>query len=185
MPEQVYKDAQSRMQNSHEALVIALRKIRTGRAQPSMLEDLRVLYYGQQVPLKQVASIQLEDARTLAVSPWEKNLVPELEKAIARSELGLNPVTHDQVVRVTLPQLTEENRKLYARQARQDAETCRVAIRNVRRDANGALREMVKNKELSEDEERREQERIQALTDRFIAQVDSTLAAKEQELLKV
>ncbi|ROR32217.1 ribosome recycling factor [Inmirania thermothiophila] len=185
MIEDIRKDAQSRMKKSVEALRQELAKLRTGRAHTSLLDHIRVTYYGTEVPINQVANVAVEDARTLTVTPWERNMVPVVEKAIRESDLGLNPATAGNVIRVPLPPLTEERRKELVRVVRQEAEQARVAIRNIRRDANHHLKELVKEKEISQDEERRAEEEIQKLTDRFIAQVDEILEAKEKELLSV
>lgn len=185
MIEEFKKDAQERMKKAVDSLHKAFNKIRTGRAHPSILEGITVDYYGQQTPLIQVANVQVEDARTLSITPWEKPMVPVIEKAIMTSDLGLNPSTAGQVIRVPLPALTEESRKNYVRQARQEAEHWRVAIRSVRRDVNNDLKELLKEKEITEDEERSGQDDIQKLTDKFIAQIDEELKAKEQDLMQV
>ena len=176
-------DAESRMQRSVEALGAAFAKIRTGRAHPSLLEGIRVSCYGAESPLNQVANITVEDGRTLAIRVWEQSLAPEIEKAILKSDLGLNPSTAGEVIRVPLPPLTEETRKGYTRQARQDAEQARVAIRNIRRDVLTDIKELEKEGEISEDEERRAQDDVQKITDRCIAAVDKALATKEKELM--
>lgn len=182
---EIQKDASDRMKKSVVALRQELSKVRTGRAHPSLLDHLTVVYYGTETPLKQVANITVEDARTLAVTPWEKNMVPVVEKAIMTSDLGLNPATAGTVIRVPLPPLTEERRKDLVRVVRQEAEGARVAIRNIRRDANNDLKELVKDKLASEDEERRAQEAIQKLTDRYIAEVDKALQEKEADLMSI
>ena len=179
------KDAEERMKKSVEALGHNFNKIRTGRAHPSILDTIRVGYYGSDVPLSQVANIGVEDARTLTVSPWERNMVPEVEKAIMKSDLGLNPSTAGTVIRIPMPQLTEETRKGFIKQARQEAENARVAIRNVRRDVLADVKELLKDKEISEDEERKAQDDIQKLTDRFTSEVDKALTAKEADLMVV
>lgn len=179
------KDAEERMKKSVDALGQAFNKIRTGRAHPSLLDTIRVSYYGSDVPLSQVANIGVEDARTLSVSPWERNMVPEVEKAIMKSDLGLNPSTAGMVIRIPMPQLTEETRKGYIKQARGEAEHTRVAIRNIRRDVLSDVKELLKDKEISEDDERRAQDDMQKVTDRFIAEVEKALAAKEADLMVV
>ena len=185
MIEDINKDAETRMGKSIEALRQELSKLRTGRAHTSLLDHIRVHYYGSEVPLNQVANVSVQDSRTLGVSPWEKKMVPEVEKAIRDSDLGLNPVTTGDLIRVPLPALTEERRKDMIRLVRNEAENARVAIRNIRRDANHMLKDLVKEKEATEDDERRGHDRIQKLTDRFVAEVDSLLAAKEADLMEV
>ena len=181
----IKKDAETRMKKSLEALQANFHKIRTGRAHPSILDAVSVDYYGSQMPLNQVASVNVEDARTLAVVPWEKSMVPKVEKAIMMSDLGLNPATAGSVIRVPMPMLTEETRKNYTRQARGEAESARVAVRNVRRDANSDIKALLKEKEISEDEEHGAEEAIQKLTDRYIAEIDKLLEAKEHDLMQV
>lgn len=181
----IKKDAESRMKKSVEALHVNFNKIRTGRAHPSILDAVTVEYYGGQVPLNQVASVSVEDARTLAVAPWEQGMVPKIEKAIMTSDLGLNPSSAGNVIRVPMPMLTEETRKGYIKQARGEAETARVAVRNVRRDANGDFKSLLKDKEITEDDQRQGEDEIQKLTDKYIAEIDKALAAKEQDLMQV
>lgn len=173
------------MQKSVDALATAFNKIRTGRAHPSILESIRVDYYGTETPLSQVANINIEDARTLSVTPWEKNLVPDVEKAIMKSDLGLNPATAGAVIRVPMPPLTEETRKNYIKQARQEAETARVSVRNVRRDILAEIKGLLKEKEISEDQDHKAQEDIQKITDSHIAKIDEALKAKEVDLLEI
>jgi ribosome recycling factor len=173
------------MQKAVEAFKIDISKIRTGRAHPSLLDQVRVDYYGTETPLSQVANISVADSRTLAITPWEKKMIPVIEKAIMTSNLGLNPATSSEVIRVPLPALTEERRKELSKVVRNEAESGRVVIRNIRRDANNALKESLKNKEIAEDEERRMTENIQKLTDKFIAEIDHLLAAKESELMAI
>ena len=185
MINEIKADAETRMGKSIESLHHAFAKIRTGRAHPSLLENISVSYYGSDTPLSQVANITAEDARTLAIRVWERSLVPDVERAILKSDLGLNPSTAGEVIRVPLPMLTEETRKGYTRQARQEAENARVAIRNIRRDALADLKELEKEKEISEDEERRGQDDIQKITDRFIAEVETALATKEKDLMAI
>ena len=181
----IKKDAESRMKKSVEALHSNFNKIRTGRAHPSILDAVTVDYYGSQVPLSQVASVNVEDARTLAVAPWEQGMVPKVEKAIMTSDLGLNPSSAGNVIRVPMPMLTEETRKGYIKQARSEAENARVAVRNVRRDANGDFKSLLKDKEITEDDQRQGEDEIQKLTDKYIAEIDKALAAKEQDLMQV
>jgi ribosome recycling factor len=179
------KDAETRMGKSVEMLSLAFNKIRTGRAHPSLLDTVRVAYYGSEVPLSQVANISVEDSRTLMVTPWERAMVPEVEKAIMKSDLGLNPSSAGQVIRLPMPALTEETRKGFIRQARHEAEAARVSVRNIRRDVNGDLKELLKEKAVSEDEERRAQDDVQKLTDRFVSEIDHMLAAKEKDLMDI
>lgn len=179
------KDAEERMKKAVEVLGHNFNKIRTGRAHPSLLDTIRVSYYGSDVPLSQVANIGVEDSRTLTVSPWERNMVPDVEKAIMKSDLGLNPSTAGTVIRIPMPQLTEETRKGYIKQAKQEAEHTRVSIRNVRRDVLADIKDLLKEKEISEDQERKAQEDIQKLTDKFIAEAEKALAAKEADLMAI
>ncbi|HHH36161.1 MAG TPA: ribosome recycling factor [Gammaproteobacteria bacterium] len=185
MIEDIKKDAEVRMGKSIAALKQEFAKIRTGRAHPSLLDHIRVPYYGDEVPLNQVANIAVGDARCLTVTPWEKNMVPVVEKAIASSDLGLNPSTAGNVIRVNLPPLTEERRREMTRVVRAEAEAARVAIRNIRRDANGDLKALLKEKEITEDEERRAEEAIQKMTDKYVAEVEKLLAEKEAELMEI
>jgi ribosome recycling factor len=173
------------MGKSIEALVTAFARIRTGRAHPSILNSVHVTYYGNETPLSQVANINVEDARTLLVTPWERAMVPEIEKAIMKSDLGLNPSTAGTTIRIPMPALTEETRKGFTRQAKAEAEAARVSVRNIRRDAMASLKDLLKDKEISEDDERRAGEQIQKLTDKFIAQVEELLAAKETDLMEI
>lgn len=179
------KDADERMKKAVEVLGHNFNKIRTGRAHPSLLDTIRVSYYGSDVPLSQVANIGVEDSRTLTVSPWERNMVPEVEKAIMKSDLGLNPSTAGTVIRIPMPQLTEETRKGYIKQAKQEAENTRVSIRNVRRDVLADIKDLLKEKEISEDQERKAQEDIQKLTDKYIADAEKALTAKEADLMAI
>jgi ribosome recycling factor len=181
----VLKDAELRMQKAIESFKIDISKIRTGRAHPSLLDQVKVDYYGTETPLSQVANISVADSRTLAITPWEKKMIPIIEKAIMTSNLGLNPATSSEIIRVPLPMLTEERRKELSRVVRNEAESGRVVIRNIRRDANNGLKESLKNKEIAEDEERRMSEGIQKLTDKFIAEIDQLLAGKESELMAI
>jgi ribosome recycling factor len=181
----IQKDAAARMKKSVEALHSNFNKIRTGRAHPSILDAVTVEYYGSQVPLNQVASVNVEDARTLTISPWEQSMVQKIEKAIMTSDLGLNPASAGNVIRVPMPMLTEETRKGYIKQARSEAEHARVAVRNVRRDANGDFKSLLKDKEITEDDQREGEEAIQKLTDKYIAEIDQALASKEHDLMQV
>lgn len=178
-------DAEKKMTKSLEALHSAFNKIRTGRAHPAILDSVMVNYYGQETPLKQVASVNVEDSRTLAVSPWEKNLIPAIEKAIMIADLGLNPATSGDLIRIPMPMLTQETRKDMVKQSKADAENGRVSIRNARRDANSMMKDLLKDKEISEDDERRGEEEVQKLTDRYIAEVEKMLKAKEEDLMAV
>jgi len=178
-------EAEKKMKKSLEALHSAFNKIRTGRAHPAILDSVMVNYYGQETPLKQVASVNVEDNRTLTVAPWEKNLVPTIEKAIMTSDLGLNPATSGDIIRVPMPMLTEETRKEMVKQAKADAEHGRVSIRNARRDANHMIKELVKEKEISEDDQHRGEDEIQKLTDKYIAEVEKRLKSKEEDLMAV
>jgi len=179
------KDAEERMQKSVESLMTAFNKIRTGRAHPSILDSVKVSYYGNESPLNQVANVNVEDARTLSVTPWEKSMVPEIEKAIMKSDLGLNPSTSGQVIRIPMPALTEETRKGFIKQARSEAESARVAVRNIRRDVLSDIKELLKEKEISEDEERKGQDDVQKITDRFVAEIDKLLGVKEKDLMEI
>lgn len=181
----IKKDAEGRMKKSIEALGTNFNKIRTGRAHPSILDGVMVSYYGTDTPLSQVANVNVEDARTLSVTPWEKNLVPDIEKAIMKSDLGLNPSTAGSVIRIPMPMLTEETRKNFIRQAKGEAENARVAIRNVRRDALAEVKALEKEKQISEDDERRAADEIQKLTDKYVAEVEKALAAKEKDLMEI
>ena len=185
MLEDLKKDADARMHKCVQAFQADLKKLRTGRAHPSLVEHLKVDYYGSEVPLQQVANISVEDARTLTISPWEKSMVGPIEKAIHKSELGLSPMTAGQVIRVPLPPLTEERRRDISKVVRQDAENARVSIRNVRRDVLADIKELLKEKAISQDDERKAQDEIQKLTDRHVAEIDQQLAAKEKEILQV
>nr|WP_286198141.1 ribosome recycling factor [Salinisphaera sp. G21_0] len=185
MINEIKDDAKERMGKTIESLTVAFNKIRTGRAHPSLLDGIKVSYYGSETPLSQMANISVEDGRTLAVRVWERQIVPDVEKAILKSDLGLNPSTAGEVIRIPLPPLTEETRKGYIRQARQDAENARIAIRNIRRDALADIKELEKEKEISEDDERRGQDDVQKLTDQFIAEVDKNLSVKEEDLMAI
>lgn len=181
----IKKDAELRMNKSVETLKHELAKLRTGRAHPSILDHLTVEYYGSPVPLSQVANISVEDARTLSITPWEKTMVQPIEKAIMTSDLGLNPATSGTVIRVPMPALTEERRRDLIRVVKQEGEGAKVAIRNIRRDANADFKSLLKEKEITEDDARRAEDDIQKLTDRFVAEIDKLLEVKEKDLLEI
>jgi ribosome recycling factor len=185
MLEDIKKDANERMNKCVGSLKNELKKLRTGRAHTSLLEHIRVEYYGSEVPLNQVANIALEDARTITVTPWEKTMVQPIEKAIMKSDLGLMPNTAGTVIRVPMPPLTEERRRDLTKVVRHEAENARVAVRNVRRDVMSELKEMLKEKLVSQDDDRRAPEEVQKLTDRHIAEIDQVLAEKEKELMQI
>lgn len=185
MIDEILEDADSRMQKSIESLKNELTKIRTGRAHASLLDHVTVEYYGSEVPLSQVANVATEDARTLSVTPWEKPMVAVVEKAIMTSDLGLNPATAGTVIRVPVPPLTEERRRDLVKVVKGEAESARVAIRNIRRDANSDLKTLEKEKEISEDEEHRAQDNVQKLTDKYVKEVDGVLEQKEQDLMEI
>jgi ribosome recycling factor len=185
MIDDIQKRTTERMKKSIEALKHELAKIRTGRAHPSLLDHIMVSYYGNEVPLTQTANVAVEDARTLAVTPWERSMVQAIEKAIMTSDLGLNPSTAGSVIRVPMPPLTEERRRDLIKVVRHEAENARVAIRNIRRDANNELKAALKEKQISEDQERRSQEQVQKLTDQYIKDVDGLLSEKEADLMAI
>jgi ribosome recycling factor len=185
MIDDIKKDAAHRMGRSVESLVENLAKVRTGRAHPSLLDHLTVSYYGSDVPLKQVANVGVEDARTITVQPYEQQMVTAVEKAIMESDLGLNPNSAGTMIRVPMPPLTEERRRDMTKIVRQEAEQARVAVRNIRRDANHDLKSLVKDKLISEDDERRGQEIIQKLTDQHVKEIDEILEKKEKDLMSV
>ena len=185
MIKDIEKSASTRMGKSVDAFVQGLKKLRTGRAHTSLLEHITVDYYGSQVPLNQVANITVEDARTLAVNPWEKPMIQVVEKAIMTADLGLNPTTAGTVIRVPLPPLTEERRKDMTRVVRHEAENARVAVRNIRRDALHDVKELLKEKKITEDDDHRAHDEVQKLTDDHVTRVDKILAEKEAELLEV
>ena len=185
MLDDIKKDATVRMQKCVVNFQADLKKMRTGRAHPSLVEHLKVDYYGNDVPLNQVANISIEDARTIVVSPWEKAMVQAIEKAIHKSDLGLTPMTAGTVIRVPLPALTEERRRDISKVVRGDAEGARVSVRNVRRDVLTDVKELLKEKMISQDDERKAQDDIQKLTDKYVAEIDTQLAAKEKEILQV
>jgi ribosome recycling factor len=181
----VKKSAEQKMGKSVEALKADLGKVRTGRAHTGLLDHIHVDYYGSMMPLAQVANVTLADARTIAVQPWEKKMIPVVEKAIRDSDLGLNPATSGEQIRIPMPALTEERRRELTKVVHKDAENARVAVRNIRRDANEHLKKLLKDKQCSEDDERHAQVDVQKLTDRFIAEIDKIMHAKEADLMAV
>ncbi|MGH1441081.1 MAG: ribosome recycling factor [Cellvibrionaceae bacterium] len=185
MIEDIKKDAKVRMQKSLDALANNFNKIRTGRAHPSILDSITVDYYGTETPLSQVANISVLDARTLSISPWEKQLTPDIEKAILKSDLGLNPSTTGELIRLPMPALTEETRKNFIKQARSEAENAKISIRSIRRDSLADVKELLKEKEISEDDERRANDEVQKITDKFVADVDAALTVKEKDLMEI
>ena len=185
MTAEVKKSAEQKMHKTLETLKADLSKVRTGRAHAGILDHVLVDYYGTQMPVNQVANVTLLDARTVSVHPWEKKMVSVIEKAIRESDLGLNPATAGDVIRVPMPPLTEERRRDLIKVVKHEAENARVAVRNIRRDANNALKELLKQKTISEDQERRSQDEIQKLTDRFISEIDRALQSKEADLIAV
>jgi len=178
-------DVSEKMEKSVSALRNAFNKIRTGRANPSILDDIKVDYYGNLTPINQTSNISVEEGRSLVISPWDKNLIPEIEKAILSSDLGLNPSTSSDLIRVTMPALTEETRQDYIKQARAEAENSRVSIRNIRRDANQSAKEQQQASEISEDDQRRLEDLIQKETDKYISIVENELKNKESDLLEI
>ena len=183
MVNEIIADAEERMQKSVASLEDSLKKIRTGRAHPSILDSIMVPYYGNDTPLAQLANVNVEEGRSLLISPWEKALIGDIEKAILKSDLGLNPANNGDTIRVPMPVLTEETRKEFTKQAKHEAENARVAIRNIRRDANSDFKELGKEKEIGEDEQHRAEELVQKLTDKYIAVIESTYHTKETDLL--
>jgi ribosome recycling factor len=183
--EDIIKDAESRMGKSVDSLRTELMKIRTGRAHPSLLDQLMVDYYGTDTPINQVANVTVEDSRTLAVAPWEKQMVAVVEKAIMNSGLGLNPSTAGNLIRIPMPPLTEERRRELVKVVKNDGENSKIAIRNIRRDANSDFKELLKEKEISEDESREAEDNIQKYTDKFVKSVDEVIAVKEKELMEI
>ena len=183
--ETLLKDLTEKMEKSVTALKNAFNKIRTGRANPAILDDINVDYYGNPTPINQTSNISVEEGRSLVISPWDKNLIPEIEKDILSSDLGLNPSTSGDLIRVTMPALTEETRQDYIKQARAEAENSRISIRNIRRDANNSAKDMQQSSEISEDDLRRIEDLIQKETDKFISIVDSDLKNKESDLLEI
>lgn len=185
MIDDVKKSAEEKMAKSAESLKVDLSKVRTGRAHTGLLDHIHVDYYGSSMPLNQVANVTLADARTVVVQPWEKKLIPVVEKAIRDSDLGLNPATQGDVVRVPMPALTEERRRDLIKVVRHEAENARIAVRNVRRDANEQLKKLLKDHKVAEDDERHAQSDVQKLTDHYIAEIDRQLATKESDLMAV
>ena len=185
MLDDIKKDARERMTKCVQTFQADMRKLRTGRAHPSLIEHLKVDYYGNDTPLNQVANIAVEDGRTLVVSPWEKTMVQAIEKAIHKSDLGLNPMTAGTVIRIPMPALTEERRRDITKVLRQDAEGARVAVRNVRRDVMSDIKDLLKEKLISQDDEKRAEGEIQKLTDQHIADIEKHLAAKEKEVMQI
>jgi len=185
MSKNIIKDADGRMNKTLDALQHEMAKIRTGRAHPSLLEHIHVSYYGSDVPMNQVANITVQDARTLSITAYDKSAIGNIEKAILNSDLGLNPVTAGEVIRVPLPPLTEERRKELVKVVRAEAEKARIAIRNIRRDANTSFKDMIKEKTITEDEEHRAEEKIQKLTDEHIEKIDKILEEKEKDMLEM
>ena len=179
----LHSDAKERMKKSIEAFVVALKKIRTGRAHPSLLDDVMVPYYGTPTQLKQVANIGVEDGRTITVTPWEKHILGDIDKAIRSANLGLNPSNSGELIRVPLPALTEDSRRDLLKVAKAEAETAKVAVRSVRRDANSDVKELLKEKEITEDEQRKSEEAVQKLTDQSVKEIDNILAEKEKEIM--
>ena len=185
MLDELKKDAAERMAKCVVALKTEFKRMRTGRASTALLEQIRVEYYGSEMPLSQVANVVVEDARTLAVTPWDKTMIPAIEKAIHKSDLGLSPNTAGTVIRLPVPPLTEERRKDLVKSAKHEAENARVAVRNVRRDVMNDLKDMLKEKLVSQDDEKRAHDEVQKLTDKYVGEIDSTLAEKEKDLLHV
>ena len=181
----ILESLKERMVKSIDSLKSAFNKIRTGRANPAILDDIKVDYYGNLTPLNQTSNVSVEENRTLVISPWDKNLMPEIEKAITSSHLGLNPSSSGDLIRVTMPTLTEETRQGYIKQARSEAENSRISIRNIRRDANNQVKDMQSSGEISEDDMRRSEDLIQKETDSYISVVDSELKNKESDLLEI
>lgn len=185
MIEEILLDAEERMEKSLNSLDSAFNKIRTGRAHPNLLDNIFVDYYGSPTPIQQVSNVTVEDGRSLLITPWEKNMLGPIEKAIMSSDLGINPSNNGDVIRVPMPSLTEETRKEYTKQAKHEAENARVALRNIRRDANQHVKDLLKEKEISEDDERKAEQDIQKLTDSHIAKVEEKYNAKETDLLAI
>jgi len=182
---EIQKSAEQKMQKSVEALKHDFAKIRTGRAHIGMLDHIQVDYYGSMVPLSQVAQLSLGDARTITIQPWEKKMIPVVEKAVRESELGLNPSTTGDIVRVPMPLLTEQRRKELVKIVKQEGENAKISVRTLRRDANQQVKEMLKEKEISEDDDRRAEDAVQKLTDRYVAEIDRLGAEKEKEVMTV
>jgi ribosome recycling factor len=183
--EDILKDAETRMGKSVDSLKTELTKIRTGRAHPSLLDQVSVDYYGNETPINQVANVTVEDSRTLAVAPWEKQMVPVVEKAIINSGLGLNPATAGNLIRIPMPPLTEERRRELVKVVKGEGENAKIAVRNIRRDANSDFKDMLKDKDISEDESRDAEDSVQKLTDKFVSAIDDVIAVKEKELMEI
>jgi ribosome recycling factor len=183
--DEILEDAKSRMGKSVESLKTELTKIRTGRAHPSLLDQISVDYYGADTPIKQVANVTVEDSRTLAVAPYEKQMVPVVEKAIINSGLGLNPATAGNLIRIPMPPLTEERRRELVKVVKGEGENAKIAVRNIRRDANSDFKDLLKEKEISEDESRDAEDSVQKLTDKYVASIDDVIAVKEKELMEI
>jgi ribosome recycling factor len=183
--DQILTDAETRMGKSVDSLRSELVKIRTGRAHPSLLDQIMVDYYGTDTPINQVANVTVEDSRTLAVAPWEKQMVPVVEKAIINSGLGLNPATTGNLIRIPMPPLTEERRRELVKVVKGEGENAKIAVRNIRRDANGDFKSLLKDKDISEDESRQAEDTVQKFTDKFVASVDEVIAVKEKELMEI
>ncbi|MFT4630048.1 MAG: ribosome recycling factor [Dinoroseobacter sp.] len=185
MIEDILKDAEQRMQKSIESMRSDMAKIRTGRASSAVIDHIMVDYYGTQTPLNQVANITVQDARTLALQPWEKQMIPVVEKAIMEANLGLNPMTAGNLIRIPMPALTEERRKEMVKIAATEGESGKIAVRNIRRDANSDFKSLLSDKDITEDDDRNAQDRIQKMTDRYVTEIDTVVAEKEIEILKV
>ncbi|MFT5111667.1 MAG: ribosome recycling factor [Parasphingorhabdus sp.] len=185
MIDDIYQDARQRMQKTVEATKTDMARIRTGRASPALLDHVQVDYYGSKVPISQVATVGVADARTLTLNPWEKHMVPALEKAIMESDLGLNPVTAGEVIRIPLPSLTEERRREMTKIVRNEGENGKIAIRNIRRDAIAHVKELTKEKEISQDDEKRALSQIQDITDSFNKSMDEVVGEKEREVMEI
>lgn len=185
MIENVKRDNENRMKKSIETFNSELARMRTGRAHPSLLEHVSVDYYGNKTPVSQVANVAAEDPRTLSITPWDKNMVPVIEKAILNAGLGLNPVTAGTVIRIPMPALNEERRRELVKLVKHEAENARVAVRNIRRDANNEVKKLLKDKKITEDDERKAQDTIQKLTDKYIGEIDKLLEKKEKDLMEV
>jgi len=185
MIDEIIEDAQDRMKKSIASLGIAFNKIRTGRAHPSILDGITVSYYDVDPPLSQLANIAVEEGRSLLITPWEKGIGPDIEKAIMKSDLGLNPNSAGDVIRVPMPPLTEETRKNFIKQAKAEAENARISVRNIRRDANSDFKDLLKEKEISEDEERGAEDRMQKVTDQSMVEIDKALKVKEEDLMEI
>lgn len=185
MIDEIIEDTEVRMGKTVESLRIELTKIRTGRAHPSLLDQVLVDYYGAETPINQVANVTVEDSRTLAVAPWEKQMVSIVEKAIMNSGLGLNPSTAGMLIRIPMPPLTEERRRELVKVVKGEGEAAKVAVRNIRRDANGDFKSLLKEKDVSEDESHHAEDKVQKLTDQFVTAIDETIAVKEKELMEI